>query len=35
MQERTGMNRITEEEGENIRHQGSKKKVYEREKEIK
>jgi len=29
------MNRIREEEGEDIRHQESKKKAYEREKEIK
>jgi len=35
LQERTGMNRIREEEGENIKHQESEKKVYEREKEIK
>lgn len=33
--ERTDMNRIREEERENIRHQESEKKAYEREKEIK
>jgi len=35
LQERTDMNRIREEEGENIKHQESEKKVYEREKAIK
>jgi hypothetical protein len=35
LHERTNMNKIREEERENIRHHESEKKVYEREKEIK
>lgn len=34
-QERTDMNGIREEEGENMKHQETKKKVYEREKKRK
>jgi hypothetical protein len=35
LQERTDVNRTREEEGENMKHQESEKKVYEREKKTK